>query len=49
MLNKSFGVIRFHFNIFSEKSAKMGVNFYNLRFGELIPGRCLRSLHFTLM
>ena len=38
MLNKSFGVIYFHFNIFSEKQQKMGDSFYDFGFGELVPG-----------
>ena len=30
MLNKSFGVIYFHFNFFSKKIVKIGVNFLDL-------------------
>ena len=46
MLNKSFGVIYFHFNIFSTKTAKKtGVEIYI--FGSL--KMCRRSVHFTLL
>ena len=45
MLNKSFGVLYFHFNIFSEKAAKKtGVNFYIFGFLKMCP----RSVHSTL-
>ena len=40
MLNKSFGVIYFHFNIFSEKTAKKQMlKFAFFGFEECVPGR----------
>ena len=46
MLNKSFGVFYFHFNIFSTKTAKKnGANFYIFGFLKMRP----RSVHLTLL
>ena len=42
MLNKRFGMISFHFNIFSENTAKYWVLiFYDFGFGEFVPGHCI--------
>ena len=42
MLNKSFGVIYFHFNIFSEKTAKQQVlKFAFFGFEEFVPKRSI--------